>query len=238
MSFIQIYILIILALIAFLSSSHKTQDWKPWFLVSITCFTGVALISPSFSVTVFMQPGYEPVVWMDKSFVIGCWGGIIYTGFLLLDEMGVFTAPETHAQSLPTQKQECAVDGCSAIANASGYCDDCYVHPDRICPVCNDWGYECFEAGSCQNCWDDDGDINTDEYKDFLAEYVWEIEFVDQGGNQIDDEMYFHASTYTKEEVTDIAIEHWSELSQSHDMPSYGISKMRRFEVPQDCIIH
>lgn len=47
------------------------------------------------------------------------------------------------------EEDQCCEDGCKSKANPSGYCDDCYVHPDRICPVCNDWGYECFENGSC-----------------------------------------------------------------------------------------
>ncbi len=43
----------------------------------------------------------------------------------------------------------CCEEDCDGAANYSGYCDPCYVHPDRICPVCKDWGYDCFENGSC-----------------------------------------------------------------------------------------
>ena len=94
MSIIQIVILVLLALVAALSLTHRAQDWKPWFIVSSMAFTSVALISPEFSITKFMHPGYEPVVWMDQGWVVGCWGIIIYAGFIILDQMGLILADD------------------------------------------------------------------------------------------------------------------------------------------------
>lgn len=58
----------------------------------------------------------------------------------------------------------CCEDNCDGVANHSGYCHDCYIHPDRICPVCKDWGYNCFENGSCVNVDEDNTDNEWVDY--------------------------------------------------------------------------
>ena len=62
------------------------------------------------------------------------------------------------------EEDQCCEDGCKSEANPSGYCDDCYVHPDRICKTCDQWGDSCFEAGKC------------------VTEGLWRIATISPGG--------------------------------------------------------
>lgn len=104
------------------------------------------------------------------------------------------------------EEDQCCEDGCKSQSNPSGYCDDCYIHPDRICPTCNEWGDPCFEAEEC------------------ITEGLWCIDICTDAGVE---ETVLETGTYSDAVKAAIYIrDEWNSenLDESQNMASYEIS--------------
>lgn len=242
MSIIQIIILVFLALVAVLSAFHsfkvaakETSPAAAIFITAAICFATVAIIDPSFSVTNWMQPGYEPVVWMDSAFVAVLYFGIPYFGYIILDELEKISEEDSDEDIWNWEPSEDHFDDDGDFDFQSLF---------------EDSEEDSEEEDSVDLSWIADSEEDSEEEDSYYCllqafeedcEYAWKIVFFDCSGS-IDDPIYLDVSSYSHEEAIEIAEEHLQELcsetKEDHNMPTYDINQIHRHKVPLDCDVY